>query len=99
MESDKIPKVSFKGKINNLATVNFSKDGTYAVTAEGEITLHGVTQKITVPGTVVVKMGLPQVQAKFTLAPKDYNIKIPSLVADKIAETMNVSVDCKYEKK
>jgi hypothetical protein len=99
MESDKIPKASFKGKINNLATVNFSKDGTYAVTAEGEITLHGVTQKITVPGTVVVKMGLPQVQAKFTLAPKDYNIKIPSLVADKIAETMNVSVDCKYEKK
>ena len=99
MESDKIPKGSFKGKISNLAAVDFSKDGSYGVTADGEMTLHGVTQKITVPGTVVIKMGLPQVQAKFKLAPKDYNIKIPSLVADKIAENMNVSVDCKYEKK
>ena len=99
MESDKIPKCSFKGKISNLAAVNFSKDGSYGVTVEGEMTVHGVTQKITVPGTVIIKMGLPQVQAKFKLAPKDYNIKIPSLVADKIAESMNVSVDCKYEKK
>lgn len=99
MESDKIPKASFKGKITHPAAVDLSKDGSYAVTAEGEMTLHGVTQKISVPGNIIVKGGLPQVQAKFKLAPKDYNIKIPSLVADKIAETMNVSVDCKYEKK
>ena len=99
MESNTIPKASFKGKINNPASINTTKDGSYPVTAEGEISLHGVTKKITVTGAVVIKNGLPQVLAKFTLAPKDYNIKIPSLVADKIAETMNVSVDCRYEKK
>jgi len=99
MESDKLPKASFKGRISNLASVNLSKDGTYPVNAGGEITLHGVTRKITVSGTIVVKNGLPQVLAKFKLAPKDYNIKIPGIVADKIAETMNVSVDCQYEKK
>jgi hypothetical protein len=99
MESDKIPKASFKGKINNLPAVDFSKDGTYAVTAGGDMTIHGVTQKITLSGSIVIKAGLPQVLAKFKLVPKDYNIKIPSLVADKIAESMNVSVDCRYEKK
>ena len=99
MDSDKIPKASFKGKINNLSAVNFSKDGSYEVAAEGDLTIHGVTQKIKIAGTIVVKGGLPQVLAKFKIVPKDYNIKIPALVADKIAETMNVSVDCKYEKK
>jgi len=99
VESDKYPKASFRGKLTNAGAIDFSKDGTYNVTAEGDMTLHGITQKISVPGTIVVKGGLPQVQAKFKLAPKDYSIKIPSLVADKIAETMNVSVDCKYEKK
>ena len=99
MESDKMPKASFKGKIDNLVAVNFSKDGSYAVTAAGEMTIHGVTQKISVPGTLIIKNGLPQVLAKFKVAPKDYAIKIPGLVADKIAETMNVSVDCRYEQK
>jgi len=99
MESDKIPKANFKGKISNPAAVDFAKDGTYTVTVDGELTIHGVTQKVSVPGSIVIKGGLPQVLAKFKVAPKDYNIKIPSIVADKIAETMNVSVDCKYDKK
>jgi hypothetical protein len=99
MESDKMPKASFKGKITNLSAVDFNKDGEYAVNAEGEMTIHGVTQKISITGTVTVKAGLPQVLAKFKLAPKDYNIKIPGLVADKIASAITVSVDCKYEKK
>ncbi len=99
MESDKMPKAIFKGKITNASAVSITKDGSYPVTGEGEITIHGVTKNITVSGTIIVKNGLPQLLAKFKLTPKDYNIKIPSLVADKIAETMNVSVDCKYEKK
>ena len=99
VESDKYPKANFRGKLTNAGAIDLTKDGTYNVTAEGDMTLHGITQKISVPGTIVVKGGLPQVQAKFKLAPKDYSIKIPSLVAEKIAETMNVSVDCKYEKK
>jgi polyisoprenoid-binding protein YceI len=99
LESDKIPKASFKGKIGNLAAVNFSADGNYAVTAEGELTIHGVTQKLSMPGTVIIKQGIPQVQATFKVVPKDYNIKIPGLVSDKIASSISVSVDCRYGKK
>jgi hypothetical protein len=99
MESDNIPKASFKGKINNPASVTVAKDGTYNVTAEGDLTIHGVTKKVSIPGTITVKSGQLELVSKFKIAPKDYNIKIPSLVADKIADAMNVSVDCKYEKK
>lgn len=99
MESDKIPKASFKGKIVNLAAVDFGKDGSYPVSAEGELIIHGVTRRITIAGSIVVRAGLPQVLAKFKVAPRDYDIKIPGLVADKIAASMDVTVDCKYEKK
>jgi YceI-like domain len=99
LESDKIPKASFKGKINNLSAVNFAADGSYPVVAEGDMTIHGITQKLSVAGTVVIKGGIPQVQAKFKVVPKEYNIKIPGLVADKIASSISVTVDCRYEKK
>lgn len=99
MESDKMPKASFKGKITNLSAVDFNKEGSYPVTTDGEMTIHGVTQKISIAGTIIIKGGLPQVIARFKVVPKDYNIKIPGLVADKIAASMDVSVNCKYEKK
>lgn len=99
MESDNIPKASFKGKIENISAVNTGKDGSYPITAAGDLTIHGVTKKVTVPGTMVIKGGQPEVLAKFKVTPKDYNIKIPSLVADKIESSLNVSVDCRYEKK
>jgi hypothetical protein len=99
MESSKIPKSTFKGKIANLSTVNLAKEGNYPVTVEGDLTLHGVTKKITVPGTILVKEGKVQALAKFKVKPQDYNIKIPGVVANKIAETIDVAVDCKYEPK
>jgi YceI-like domain len=99
MESDKFPKSIFKGKINNLSALSMAKDGSYSVTAAGDLTIHNITRKINLPGTIVVKAGQPQLLCKFKLVLKDYNVKIPSLVADKIDETITVSVDCKYEAK
>jgi YceI-like domain len=99
MESDKFPKSTFKGKINNPSIVNITKDGSYPVSAEGDLTIHNITKKINLPGTIVVKAGQLQLLCKFKVLLKEYNIKIPSLVADKIDETINVSVDCKYEAK
>ncbi len=99
LESGKFPKATFKGKITNLAAVNFSKDGAYPVTVEGDMTLHGVTKKVTTQGSVTVKAGKVNSFSKFSVKLKDYNISIPSLVADKISEDIDVTVDCKYEPK
>lgn len=99
LESDQLPKAMFKGKILDMQSISTGKDGTYNVVAEGDLTIHGVTQKVKIPGTVQVSGGLPRVTAKFQVSPKDYNIKIPSLVADKISSSIAVTVDCRYEKK
>jgi polyisoprenoid-binding protein YceI len=99
VESTKYPKSTFKGKITSLSSVNFTKDGNYAITVEGDMTLHGVTKKITAPGTITVKGGKIATTSKFVIKLKDYNITIPSLVADKISEEIDIAVDCKYEPK
>jgi polyisoprenoid-binding protein YceI len=98
MESDKFPKATFKGKITNLSSVNFSKDGTYAVDIAGDITIHGATKPLTTKGNIVVKGGVVLANSKFTVHTADYNIIIPKLVEDKVAKDVEVVVDLVYNK-
>ncbi len=92
MESSKYPKAEFKGKIVNPGAVNLKKDGTYNVQAAGKMTIHGVTRDVTIPGTFIVKNGTIATDSKFTVRCADYGIKIPSVVASKIAEEIKVTV-------
>ncbi|MFM9984523.1 MAG: YceI family protein [Flavobacteriales bacterium] len=92
MESNTYDKATFKGKIDNISSVNFTKDGTYAVKVSGDLTMHGVTKKITVDGTIAVKGGVISCNAKFYVNPKDYNINIPSAVQDKITNNIEINV-------
>ncbi len=93
MESDKFPKSDFRGKINDVASVNFSKDGTYNVKVSGKLTMHGVTKDVTVPGTVTVKGTSVILKAKFTLNLKEYNVVVPALVADKVAKDAVITLE------
>jgi hypothetical protein len=97
MESNTFPKANFKGTITDLSKVNFSADGTYPVTVKGDLTIHGVTKSIEAPATVTVSNGMISANSKFNIKVKDYNIKIPSTVVNNIAETIAITVDCKYE--
>jgi hypothetical protein len=99
MESDKLPKATFKGTIAEPAKVDFVHDGSYNTTVTGDLTIHGITHNVSVPGTIVVKAGLVSANSKFMVKPGDYNISIPSLVKDNIAETIEVSVSCAYQNK
>jgi polyisoprenoid-binding protein YceI len=93
MESDKFPKSEFKGKITNISEVNFTKDGVYKTKADGKLTIHGVTQTVSIPGTITVKGAEVTANSKFMVKAKDYEIKIPSLVADKIAKEIEITVN------
>jgi len=97
LESKTFPKATFKGNITDLSKIDFAKDGSYPVTVSGDLTIHGVTKKIEAPGTITINQGKISAASKFGAKVKDYNIKIPSIVANKIAETVEVSVDCKYD--
>jgi polyisoprenoid-binding protein YceI len=96
MESDKFPKASFKGKITNLSSVNFSKNGVYDVTVEGDLTIRDATNKITTKGTIEVIAGGINANAKFPINPEDYKINIPGVVREKIAKSLEVTVTMKY---
>jgi hypothetical protein len=96
MESDKFPKTTFKGKITNLSSVNFSRNGTYEVTVEGDLTIHDVTNKISTRGTLEVVAGGINATSKFSLVPEDYKINIPGVVREKINKNLEVTVNMKY---
>jgi polyisoprenoid-binding protein YceI len=99
MESDKFPNSTFKGKIANLSSIGFSKEGTYEAVIEGDMTIHGVTKKISEKGTFTVKAG-DKIHGSsiFNVKPADYEIKIPGTVVKNIAETLEVTVDIELSK-
>lgn len=97
MESNTFPKANFKGTIKDLSKINFLKDGNYSVTVKGDLTVHGVTNNIEAPGTITISKGKISANSKFNIKPKDYGIKIPGAVVNKIAESLSINVDCNYE--
>ncbi|HLG04309.1 MAG TPA: YceI family protein [Bacteroidia bacterium] len=91
MESDKFPKGSFMGKINE--PVDYTKDGTYTVSVTGTLTIHGVAQQRTLSNIkLVVKGNTVNVDFKFDVKLADHKITVPSAVGQKIAEVISVTV-------
>ena len=90
MESDKYPYATFLGKINE--PIDYKKDGTYKVTVTGKLTMHGVEKERTIEGTATVKGGEISFETKFNVALKDHNIEVPTLVAQNIAEVVEVTI-------
>ncbi len=99
IESDKYPKATFKGKIADISKVNFTKDGTYAVTVSGDLTLHGVTKATSTTGSIIVKSGKASAVSTFNLKLADYNINIPSVAKSNISEMITIKVNCLYDQK
>ena len=94
MESDKFPNSTFKGKITNISSIDFSKEGTYDAVIEGDMTIHGVTNHISEKGTIIVETGDKiHATSKFLVKVADYNIKIPGTVINNIAESIEVTVN------
>lgn len=93
MESDQFPKSEFKGRIPEIAGLDLSKNSSYKVNAAGKLTMHGVTRDVTIPGTVVVKSNTVSLNSVFHVKPADYGIKIPGLVAEKIAQSIEITVN------
>lgn len=99
IESAKFPKSTFKGMIANISNVNFATDGTYNITVSGILSIHGVNKTITAPGSITVKSGKISAISKFKIKPRDYGIRIAGAVKDNIAEDIELSISCQYEKR
>ena len=97
MESDKFPKAVFKGQIDNYSKLDITKNGKVTVKVSGDLTMHGVTKKVTTDAMVSINSGKIIADASFNVLLADFNIKIPALVKDQIAKSLKIKVACTLE--
>ena len=88
MESDKYPRATYKGKINE--NIDWSKNGVYQVSSTGVLNIHNVEKIYTEKGTLTIKDGVFTIEGSFNVKTADHNIEIPTIVVSKIAEVINV---------
>lgn len=94
MESDKFANATFKGIIDD--NIDFTKDGSYNVTVNGVLTVHGIAKQRSIMGKIDIINAKPSIISTFDVLCEDHKIKIPKLVFKKIAEKINITVKSNY---
>lgn len=90
MESEKYPKSIFQGKITGF---NPSVKGIQQVSTLGKLTIHGVTKEVNIKGTIEKLADKLSMKSSFIVKLEDYNIEVPSLLRNNIAEQVEVTID------
>ncbi len=93
MESDKLPKTSFKGKLAGFD----GKPGSYEV--DGELTIHGVTNKVKTKVIVTTAGGKYTISGTFMVKLNDYKLEVPAMAKKTLAETAKISIKLELEDK
>jgi YceI-like protein len=93
LESEKFPKSSFYGKITGYIDGLNNQE----VWAEGELEIHGIKHVIRVPGKISSTTGRIVLHSTFYVKLVDYEIKVPEIMFQKIAEEIEVTVDIEYK--
>lgn len=96
MEIESFPRSTFKGKIQNWDSEQSQKNGTKEYTVKGELTIHGVTQQVEEPITILVKNEQFQAQSTFEVSLSDFDISIPKLMFQNIAEDIEITLTANY---
>lgn len=99
MNSAKYPRASFTGKITDLSSVDFKKDGTYNVTVQGNLTIKDVTKPVSASGTITVKGGKIIARSEFKIKRAEYNVSGEAIHEKKIGQVITIKVDCTYDKR
>lgn len=97
IESKKYPNARFSGKI--IEPIDFTKSGEYAVRAKGILDIHGVEQERVIRVKLKINEGEISANSSFEVLLEDHNITIPRMVFQKIAETIDVSVNLEFRPK
>jgi polyisoprenoid-binding protein YceI len=91
LESSKYPNSKFVGAITELDKLK--QNGVHLITITGQLTLHGVTKDVTVPGAITVSDGsIESVAAKLNVKLEDYKVDIPSAVKIKIGAEASIDI-------
>ncbi|MDC8003646.1 YceI family protein [Aureisphaera galaxeae] len=90
MESAQYPKAIVKGSITDFDAGRLS-DTTTEFNFKGTIAIHGVTQPLETKVNLTKLGDQMEMSTSFILKPGDFDIKIPSIVSNKIADEVTVT--------
>lgn len=91
LEADEYPFAEFYGTLSS----DFNPDvgAAQKVSVEGKFTIHGVSNEVTIDGTLQkTDQGLA-VKASWTLNMEDYNVKPPGILFYRVSEKIDISID------
>ncbi|GAA4280767.1 YceI family protein [Gaetbulibacter aestuarii] len=95
-ESNKFPKAVFKGTIEGFSLQKEAKN----LILRGELTFHGVKRPLnSIPVILSFKKNEVYMKGKFKVLASDFEIEIPKIVRNKIAEDIVVTFEFELEKK
>ena len=98
MYSDKYPNATFVGRVKDWEGSKLEEGMAMDVIVEGDLTIKGITNKVSEKGTLEMREGKIMAETIFPVTISDYEVKIPKTVIDNIAETVDVTVDVDLEK-
>ncbi len=93
LESEKYPKSTFLGSVVGFDPL---KIGVQQVIAIGKLSIHGVTREVKIPGTLEKRGSNLHLKSKFLVRLSEYNINIPQIVWQNIAEDVEVDLNISF---
>ncbi|MCA6074551.1 YceI family protein [Fulvivirga sedimenti] len=96
MESGKYPKATFIGNIQDFNGSLLNPSEKISREVIGDLTIHGVTRKITAEVIFEKKSGVLHVTTNFKVTVADHEIEIPTLVIKNIAEVVDVTAEFSF---
>jgi len=94
IESDIFPRATFQGAILNFKP---KQSGIQTKFIKGDFTLHGVTKPLKIKSDIEYKSGSYTITGETSIDVKDFKIKIPQILSSKIAKTVKIKFNFKYE--
>lgn len=89
IESDKYPKSTFSGAIEGFDLSKLT-DAPKTFSLSGNLTLHGVTKKISAPVKISKSGNSILLSGSFKVKPEDFSISVPGAVSKKVAKTVSI---------
>lgn len=96
LNSDQFPKFSFTGTIEKVSKIKFTKNGTYTVKVNGNLTVKDISKPLTAEAVFTVADGKVKATTNFIIALADYNITGQPVEAGKISRQPKVTVSAEF---
>ena len=91
IESEKYPRASFTGTIQNIKSIDLAKDGKYTAKVVGTLTMHGVTKPVQTSAILNINKGKIAAAATISIIMSDFKID-----ASAVTEKVDLEINCNY---